>query len=328
MWYYLDRSFDEITNLSQIERYRATWKRSLVMLDEAQLTASERTVFEGLLKQHPVIFYDHYALVDLRSDKPGASSYAFKSGPMSASYRWLVSHRYAPLGLERRGYLPGLCAAVALGVPVARDEALPSPPRDWKQLGCWRDYLRARGDDGRAAEAERQMRQNLAATDRPLGKAHVVAAGIVGGRLRVLVAAGGPEGGELRYAVRDARGVVTYQARVVAPPPSSWRAGSLYLDEVPLGSARPPVDVDVELWKAAPKAPPIPPPPWERVPAAPLPYHPSPPFTPPPAVARVDLRVPSKPPLRPTLHAPPQQLPAPPPAPAVVLSRAALGRLP
>jgi hypothetical protein len=150
MWYYLDRGFDEVTRLAEIERYRKTWPRSVLILDERMLGPAERTQFEGLMREHPVIFYDHFALVDLRSKQPGVSSYAFRAGRMSPLYRWFVSHKYPPQKLVRAGYLPGECTALSQNVPVARDEELPPWPSETRYLPCYHNLQVARGDSAGA----------------------------------------------------------------------------------------------------------------------------------------------------------------------------------
>ena len=84
--------------------------------------------FDRLMKVHPVTFFDSFTMVDLREKKPLVRSYAFVHAPMSRAYRYFVSHKYAPLVLQPRSYLPGECAALAADVPVAREEALPDAP--------------------------------------------------------------------------------------------------------------------------------------------------------------------------------------------------------
>ena len=83
-------------------------------------------------------------MIDLRSSTPGAQSFAFQPAPMSLAYRWFISHKYPPLVLVRRAYLPGECSALALGVPVAADEAL-DEPTDARLMPCYHDLLVDRG---------------------------------------------------------------------------------------------------------------------------------------------------------------------------------------
>src|SRR5262249_26329496 len=150
--------------------------------------------------KHPVTFFDHFTLVDLRSDKPMAMSYAFADGRMSKSYRFWVSHRYPPIELVRRAYIPGLCDALQAGAPIATDEALPPMPSapDLHLLACWHNVLTARGDAVGAAKLAVQLTKDLPRLDATLAKARVGAAGVGGGKLRLVLFAGGPETGDLR----------------------------------------------------------------------------------------------------------------------------------
>src|SRR5581483_6686123 len=226
-WYYLDRSLDEIGGLNELPRLKASEARSVLILDERQLGGAERAIFDGLIKRHPVTFYERFALVDLRSNQPGARSFAFVRGPMTASYRWLVSHKYAPLHLERRAYLYGLCDAVAVGAPVARDEEPPPPPSDPRLASCWHNYLVARGDGKGAQDALKRATVGMQAVERYLGGARVIAAGTSGGRLRLAILAAGPETGELRYVVRRGAASTMVPRTDLVPPPGEWRAGQL-----------------------------------------------------------------------------------------------------
>ncbi len=149
MWFYLDRSFDELSSLTEMTKYQKTWGKSVMMLDERALSPPDRARFNELMKQHPVTFYGHYALVDLRSSTPGVRSYALEPDKtkMTPLYRFFVSHIYAPLKMVRRTYLPGACTAITLGVPVASDEevAPPPPPNDFALRACYPRYLQMRG---------------------------------------------------------------------------------------------------------------------------------------------------------------------------------------
>jgi hypothetical protein len=322
MWYYLDRSFDEITNLAQLSKYTANFGRSVLVLDEHLLSGAERAQLIELIKKHPVFFYDHYTLVDLRSQKPGASSYAFVDGRMSRAYRWLVSHRYPPLHLTRAGYFPGLCMAAQNGVPVARDEAPPPQPTDARQWPCYHNYLVARGDAVAAARLAARMTDGLATVERSLGQAaHVSAAGIVGGKLRVAVIAGGPEAGELRYAVEREGLPPAYVPRSAAmAAPASWQRGFLYLDEVALPGK--PSEVALELWKPSPPVAAPPPPVAAPTIVKTIAHAPAPAPAPAPTRAPAPARVPAPAPAPVPVPAPP------PPPPPIVVSRAPLGPLP
>jgi hypothetical protein len=108
-------------------------------------------LFERMMKAHPVTFFDSFTMVDLREKRPFVRSYAFARAPMSAGYRYFVSHKYAPLVLQPRSYLPGECAALTAGVPVARDEAL--PPMEPRYALCYQALKQLHEQPGAAAPA-------------------------------------------------------------------------------------------------------------------------------------------------------------------------------
>jgi hypothetical protein len=252
MWFYLDRSFDNINSLAELERLTPNFGKSWLILDELTLTPYDRVRYEQLLSHHPVSFYDHFALIDLRTNQPGVSSWGFVAGRMSRGYRWWISHKYPPVHLERIGYLRGICTALDKGVPIARDEAAAPWPADLRQLPCYRNYLALRGES--VAAADEKLLAGMQKIAVPLSTAKVVAVAHSGGRLKIAIQAAGPpteEGGELRYVVRHAGAVLQVANRSSAlPPPSRWRAGFLYFDEVPLAGG----DLSVELV-TAPKPP-------------------------------------------------------------------------
>jgi hypothetical protein len=240
-WYYLDRSFDNMNGLNELDRHKADFHKSVLLLDEQALSGWERGRFEELMTQHPVSFYDRFTMVDLRSDKPLVSSWAFGVGNMSARYRWWISHKYAPLHLMRVGYLRGICTALDLGVPIATDEEAAPWPTEPKMLPCYRNYLVVRGDKGDAKRAEERLLDGMEARSVPLGSARVIAVGRKGGKLRIAIEAGGPEKDELRYVIKHDGVLQQVVGRSSAmPPPSKWRSGFLYIDEVSIGSG--------ELW--------------------------------------------------------------------------------
>jgi hypothetical protein len=243
-WYYIDRNYDEVQSLAQLDKLK-TQSKSVLIFDERLLSAADRAVFERLIQQHPVTFFDNFTMVDLRSSTPRAQSYAFQPMPMTAAYRWFISHKYPPLALVRRAYLSGECAAQARGVPVASDEQLVEPT-DPRLLPCYHNLLLDRGDTGKAGALAQQILASLTTVDRPLGSARVVAAGMRAGKLDVALVPGVPEPGELRYAlVRDGKpgGLLPVSSSV--PPPARWQAGRLYVDHIDL----PPGRWDVELQR-------------------------------------------------------------------------------
>ena len=325
MWYYIDRNFDEITTLSdaQLARFEKTLPQSVLMLDERMLNVAERPVFEKLVAKHPVTFFDRFALVDLRSQKPGETSYMFVDGKMTPGYRWWVSHKYKPLELKRAASLSTLCRLVALGVPMASDEAEPpTPPANELAIQqCWYNYLAARGDTARAAQVRSSLGAGLNAVDVPLGHAQVVAAGVTQRHLRVLWVAGGPEVGEVRYHVKRAGQPDLFIPRSVAPPPSEWVKGQLYADEVFYVAGTAPPELTVELVVPPPPAPTPP------KPATPPPAPPTPPL-PPKLVPKV-VPAPGRPgvmqqPPKPVAPAAP---PIPPPPPMIIKGQAVIGPL-
>ena len=254
-WYYIDRNYDEIQSLAQLQTLK-TLPQSVLILDERLLTIADRALFDRLMTQHPVTFFDNFAMVDLRSTQPGARSYAFVAGPMSAGYRWFVSHKYPPLHLVPRAYLPGECAALALGVPVATDEELPDAAEP-RFAACHHNLLIERGQLEAARAEARQLVDRLPALDAALGGARIAAAGVRAGRLTLVLAPSGAERGELRYQLaRDGKVAATLPASTSVPPPSRWQAGRLYVDEVALPPGR--WDAEALLVETAPAAPPVP----------------------------------------------------------------------
>ena len=246
MWYYLDRSFDNINGLAELDRYRANFGKSVLLLDEQALNGWERSKFEELMQHHPVTFFDRFTMVDLRSDKPGITSYEFGIGNMSRGYKWWVSHKYPPLNLERMGYLRGICTALEHNVPIASDEAAAHWPAEPQLLPCYRNYLFIRGETAEVARADARLLQNLQRRSDPLGSARVVAFGREGGKLKIAIVAAGPLDGELRYVIRHDGQIKQVVSRTSLPPPSEWRAGFLYFDEVTIGSG----DLSVQ-WMAS-----------------------------------------------------------------------------
>lgn len=237
LWYYLDRSFDEVSAIVDADRLPGR-DRSVLLVDESKLDAGERTRFRALLRVHPVVFFERFAMVDLRSDRPGETSYGFVDGATSAAYRFWVSP-WPQREIVRKAWLPGLCDALAAGAPLARDEAPPdSPPLDGDWV-CYHNVLQARGDD--AAPAERQLQATLMPLARALGSATLLGIERRGGTARLVWRAAGPERGELHYLVDGA----LLPRGLDVPRPATWRAGFLYEDRVPLTS--PTSAITVEL---------------------------------------------------------------------------------
>jgi 4-amino-4-deoxy-L-arabinose transferase-like glycosyltransferase len=143
-WYYIDRNYDEIQNLSQIEKLPQL-EHSVLIFDEQLLSVNERVLFDRLIRSHPVTFFAQFTMIDFRVKQPYARSYAFVRRPMSLAYRFFVSHRYAPLALVPRVYLPGECAALAASVPIDLDEELaPLGRSDGRFATCYHELERRR----------------------------------------------------------------------------------------------------------------------------------------------------------------------------------------
>jgi len=242
-WYYIDRNYDEIQSLRELDRLKSTLGKSVLILDEHLLSVADRAIYDRLIAEHPVTFFENFTMIDLRSSTPRAQSYAFQPTRMSLAYRFFISHKYPPLVLVKRAYLPGECEALALGVPVATDEQL-DEPTDARFLPCYHDLLVDRGQDANARAVAQTLEQSLTAVDRPLGSARVVAAGVRGGKLDVAITASGPESGELRYQLsRDGKIGALISASTSAPLPAHWKSGHLVVDRIEL----PPGRWDIEL---------------------------------------------------------------------------------
>jgi hypothetical protein len=178
-------------------------------------------------------------------------SYAFEPQRMSALYRFFVSHKYPPLALVRRAYLPGECEALRLGVPVATDEEL-REPGDARLMGCYHNLLVERGNTRLAQATMREILAGLTPLDRPLGSARIVAVGMRAGKLDVAIAAAGAEKGELRYQLsRDGKVGAYVGPSLTIPAPAHWKSGAVYVDHVELTPGR--WDVEAQLTEPAPQ---------------------------------------------------------------------------
>ena len=141
LWYYLDRSLDEVTNMNQVERYRKTFDHSILVYDDRAISPPERAVAEALMKDHPVRFYDRFVLIDLRVTGARIEGWDFDKGAMSPGYRFWVSHVYPPLRPVRRASATGVCTGVRLSLPIAIDE---QPLRSDSGQGCLKRYAELR----------------------------------------------------------------------------------------------------------------------------------------------------------------------------------------
>jgi 4-amino-4-deoxy-L-arabinose transferase-like glycosyltransferase len=250
-WYYIDRNYDEIQALQQLDKLKATQPKSVLILDEHLLSAADRAIYDRLIQQHPVTFFDDFTMIDLRSSTPRAMSYSFEPQRMTPLYRFFVSHKYPPLKLVRRSYLPGECEALTLGVPVATDEETPEPS-DARFFACYHDLLVERGNPQLARASERDVLAGLSPLDRELGpSARVVALAMRGGKLDVALATSAAATGEVRYQLsRDGKVGAYVGPSLSVPTPPHWKSGHLYVDHVEL----PPGRWDVELQLTEPAA--------------------------------------------------------------------------
>src|SRR5207302_7588425 len=82
-WYYIDRNYDEINGLGQLDKLKATQPRSVLILDERMLSVVDRPIYERLIAAHPVTFFDSFTMIDLRSSTPHAESFTFAPRPPS-----------------------------------------------------------------------------------------------------------------------------------------------------------------------------------------------------------------------------------------------------
>ena len=113
-------------------------------------------------------------------------------------------------------------------------------------MPCYQNLLLAHGQSARARAAEQSIEATLTAVDRPLGSARVAAAGMRGGKLEVALVSGGPEHGELRYALsRDGKTASLLGASGSVPPLARWQGGRLYLDRVELPVGRWEVELQI-----------------------------------------------------------------------------------
>jgi hypothetical protein len=142
LWFYLDRSMDELTAMTQVDKYRAGFAHSVLVYDDRAITPGERLVAEKLMKEHPTRFYDRFVFIDLRKSGPRVEGWGFERGKITPAYRFWVSHVYGPLSLVRKANIAEVCTALRLDLPLAKDE--PPPPTDGGNRACFDDYLRRR----------------------------------------------------------------------------------------------------------------------------------------------------------------------------------------
>ena len=141
LWFYLDRSLDEITSMSQLEKFKTD---AVLVYDDRSISPGERAIAERLMKTHPTRFYDRFVLIDLRKVGARIESWGFDKQKMTLAYRFFVSHVYPPLQLVRRGSIHGVCTGLRLGLPIAKDEE--PPVREPALAACFDEYTRLRAE--------------------------------------------------------------------------------------------------------------------------------------------------------------------------------------
>jgi hypothetical protein len=140
MWFYLDRSLDEVTSMTQVAKHVSD--HSVLIYDDRAITPTERTIAEALMKGHPTRFYDRFVYIDLRRHVPRVEGWTFVRGRITPGYRFFVSHVYGPLTLVRQASMNEVCTAIRLNLPLAKDE--PPPRAERLQQPCYDEYQRRR----------------------------------------------------------------------------------------------------------------------------------------------------------------------------------------
>lgn len=126
-YYYMDRSNQDIASLSQLPALVKQHPRALVMMD-GNVAGPERGQLLDLLKKHPAFIFDHYLLIDMRKTQPGIQEYQWAPQPMSALYKYFVSHKYPPMkAVEAKTTLSG-CLAGQAGIAPMPAPGVNCPP--------------------------------------------------------------------------------------------------------------------------------------------------------------------------------------------------------
>ena len=142
LWFYLDRSMDEVTAMAQVEKFRPGFDHSVLVYDDRSISPAERAIAEKLMKDHPTRFYDRFVFIDLRKQGGRLEGWSFARGKITPAYRFWVSHVYGPLSLTRQASLPEVCTAIRLNIPIAKDE-LP-PASEPAEQACYDEYTTRR----------------------------------------------------------------------------------------------------------------------------------------------------------------------------------------
>ncbi len=244
LWFYLDRSLDEIDTLAQVRQFSRAFGHSVLMCDESTLSTSDHRIFEDLLAHHPVWFFNQFAMVDLRSNSPTVQSFAFVDAKVPRSYLYWVSRIYAPLITEKRVYWPGVCAALAHGVPIDSSDKAPAVDNSPHSLACAFSYFRLRRDQPQMDAMKKRLVGTAAARD--LGPAHLYPLSASGGRQLIAIFVDDPAAADFHY-VRQVAARPAQNLASTAPSPRDWRAGFAYLDAIPLTALSDHAVIEAEL---------------------------------------------------------------------------------
>ncbi len=263
-WYYLDRSFTNVPSLTAIPEAPG---KAVAIFDESRLSPPERERFLRWASKHPVIFYDHFTIVDLRSNAPGVESYTWKALPMSAPYRWFVSHKQPPQEIVKQLYLPGACQLVELGVAPPASLPVATWPKDDARRIC-RQHLEALRDQPTAKQlADELVKDGVApaSASRSLGGIEVVSRQLTADKLRLVLIDRGaakalPAGVRVRVmkqGIPKGDLPAPEEVPIKLPAPATMRPHFAYVEDVVVA---PGMRVAIELVEpVAALGPPLPP---------------------------------------------------------------------
>jgi hypothetical protein len=258
-WFYCDRAFDEISNLVQLGTLRDTRSKSILAVDTTALSPPDRTIFNRLLAEHPVTYYESLAYVDLRVSKQLVRTLVFEREPSSLLYKWLVSTKYPKMIAVPGVYLPAQCDALSQGVPIQHEGPLPHHVAAQFEV-CLHNLAVARAESADKIAAMRELAiDDLKPLSGHLANVNVAGVSLAKGTLRVAYQAEGDlppkaETADLRYVIR--RGTERFELphATSTPPWRTWKLHYLYVDTVaiPGGAAATPIDVTIEVARQPP----------------------------------------------------------------------------
>ena len=309
-YYYVDRSNMNIATVAQVQAQLAKHPKSIILMD-GYPPPNERKLVYDLLKHHPGYLFDHYLMIDLRSNEPDFHEYVFEAERPSWKWRWFVSHKYPPMHLKEVTTQYAPCVYADIGTPPRK----PIPEGAMPPLGksdlvqCWHNFEVVRGRPAAAEDTRKKLATSLVARDVPLGSIGRVLGmrniARASGELWLLVDHPPPANLVWRWTLLPVAPKVPTtvphgEARpnpVGDRPLAESRKGYLYAESlrwnVPAGRYH----LTIELAPPTPAPPPParrpPPPPKPFKPGEPVPFMPPvivpPPPPPPPPVAAADL---------------------------------------